>query len=471
VVFLGVRGVAGLLPVAPQSFLSAYAKICRLEYIKGEAPAVFLPALLTASSFASLASPAVLEGFAVFALLYVTGFIANALTDRELDLKYDSFKREIGEAAVYLGPRRMTAILALHLAAAFALTVHLAVSLRMPELFGLVALGVFLALAYSLPPFHLKVRGLAAHALALSLSAFAVPFVFLYLVSARTLDFHGASICAAFTLTHYGLTYTNQAYDFDEDLKEGVRTPPVRLGLQRALKASAAMVAVGLPALSFALVSLAASRDGVASAFGAGGLWAFALGGTALLWLGYSVPLRGLARTLSIVREHDVEAEAVPELRRAVDYARFHASGILGVAAFALLLFGTTIQGQVVLENDAAEGLQLTASAPSVDLAAPQGPNADFTFSVAYGGSRAVATGTAFVRVEAREAGNEQAYDSVLVPVASRLSPGGSTQIELRDVPLRLGGAGCTVTATLLVDGDRDGAALRVADTQTFDFP
>ena len=457
--------------MAPQSFLSAYAKICRLEYIKGEAPAVFLPALLTASSLGALVSPAVLEGFAVFALLYVTGFIANALADRELDLKYDSFKHEIGQAAAYLGPRRMTAILAGHLAAAFALTVHLAITLQMPALFGLVALGVFLALAYSLPPFHLKVKGLAAHAAALSLSAFAVPFLFLYLVSARTIDLHGASICAAFTLTHYGLSYVNQAYDFDEDLKEGVRTPPVRLGLGRALKASAAMVAVGLPALSFSLVSLAASRDGVASAFGALGLWAFAIGGTTLLWLGYSVPLRGLARTLTIAGAHEVESEAVPEIRRAVDYARFHASGILGLAAFALLLLGTTISGQVVLENDAAEGLHLAALAPSVDLSAPAGPNADFSFSVAYDGVRAVASGTAFVRIEARDAGREQAYYSVLVPLGARLSPGASAQFDVRDVPLHLAGGGCTVTATLLIDGNRDGEALRTADLQVFPFP
>jgi 4-hydroxybenzoate polyprenyltransferase len=471
VVFLGERRVAGRLPVVPHSFLSAYAKICRLEYIKGEAPAVFLPALLTASSLPTLASPAVLEGFAVFALLYVTGFIANALTDRDLDLKYDSFKHEIGEATAFLGPRLMTAILTAHLVAAFALTVHLAVTLQMPVLFALVALGVFLALAYSLPPFHLKVRGLAAHAVALSLSAFAVPFVFLYLVSARTLDVHGASICAAFTLTHYGLTYTNQAYDFDEDLKEGVRTPPVRLGLRRALRASAAMVVLGLAALSFSLVSLAASRDGIASAFGPSGLWAFAVGGTVVLWSGYSVPLRGLARTLSIVRGYAVESEAVPEIRRAVDYARFHASGILGLGAVALVLFATTMQGEVVLENDAAEGMHLTAGAPAVDLSGPAGPNADFALSVVYSGGRAVAAGTAFVRVEARDAGPDPPYYSVTLPVTPRLSPGASAQVEVRDVPLHLSGAGCTVTVTLLFDGDRDGTGLRAGDSEAFRFP
>lgn len=455
----------------PNSFLSAYAKVCRLEYIKGEAPAVFVPALLTASTLQALASPPVLEGFAVFALLYVTGFIANAMSDRDLDLKYDSFKHEIGEAAAYLGPRRMTAVLAVHLALAFGLTVHLAVTLHMPQLFALVALGVFFAMAYSLPPFHLKVRGLAAHALSLSLSAFAVPFLFLYLVSARSLDFAGASVCAAFTLTHYGLSYTNQAYDFDEDLKEGVRTPPVRLGLHRSLKASALMVAVGLGALSFSLVSVAASREGVALAWGSAGLWTFAVAGTVTLWLGYSVPLRGIARSLAVAASHEVESEAVPEIRRHVNYARFHASGILGIVAFAVLLMGTTIQGQVVLEGDAAEGLHLNGAATWVDLAAPSGPHADFAFTVDYGGTRAVAAGTAFLRVEAREVGREQPYFYTLVPVPGRLAPGAWAPVAIEGVPLHLSGSGTIVSATLVVDGNRDGAALRTVDQRVFAFP
>lgn len=457
--------------MADHTFFWAYGKICRLEYIRGEAPAVFIPALLTASTFQALTATAVIEGIAVFALLYVTGFIVNALTDRELDLKYDSFKREIGEATGLLGERKVKAILVAHLAAALAITIHLAVTLRAPALLALVSLGIFLALAYSLPPFHLKVRGVAAHAFALALSAFAIPFLFLYHVASGGIDAYGWMVCGAFTLTHYGLTYTNQAYDFDEDLKEGVRTPPVRLGLKRALAASAAMVALGLPLLTFSLVTLALSRDSVAAAWGSLGAAAFALGTGVLLWLGYSVPLRGLSRMIAIAKDEAVESDAVPKIRREVDYAKFHAAGIASLAVFGLLLFGATFQAQVLVENDAAESLHFGAVGSSFDAAAPGGPNADFTVEVRYDGARALPLGVLLLRVDAREAGAASAYFEDQHIVGASLRSGEAATVLVHNVPVHLLGGGSIVTLTLVVDGDRDGLNLREADAWQKAYP
>ncbi len=452
--------------MAGHSALWAYSKICRLEYIRGEAPAVFVPALLTASSFEALTSAAVIEGIAVFALLYVTGFMVNALTDRELDLKYDSFKREIGQATEQLGERKVRVILVAHLVAAMALAVHLSLTLQEPLLFGLVALGVFLALAYSLPPLHLKVRGVAAHAVALALSAFAIPFVFLYIVAAGRMDSVGWAICVAFTLTHYGLTYTNQAYDFDEDQREGVLTPPVRLGLKRSLWASAAMVGVGLPLLTFAVISLALSRDTVAAAWGPAGAVAIAVGGSFLLWLGYSVPLRGLSRMITIARSEEVEADAVPRIRATVNYASFHASGIASLAVFGLLIFGATFQAHVVLEAAGADDLHFVGSpAYTVDPGQGAGAQADFALVLQNAGGRALPGAMVFIEVVAQDVGSPIAYFHERIPVLEALAAGATHTLSIAHVPVHNSGPGCTVSFHLLFDADRDGLALRGGDT------
>jgi 4-hydroxybenzoate polyprenyltransferase len=458
--------------VADHSALWAYSKICRLEYIRGEAPAVFIPALLTASSFEALTSAAVIEGIAVFALLYVTGFMVNALTDRELDLKYDSFKREIGQATEQLGERKVRLILVGHLAAAMGLALHLALFLHQPALFGLVALGVFLALAYSLPPLHLKVRGVAAHAFALALPAFAIPFVFLYIVAAGRMDAIGWAICGAFTLTHYGLTYTNQAYDFDEDQREGVLTPPVRLGLKRSLRASAAMVGVGLPLLAFTVISLALSRDTVAAAWGPPGALGIAVGGSFLLWLGYSVPLRGLSRMITIARSEEVEADAVPRIRASVDYASFHASGIASLAVFGLLIFGATFQAHVVLEAAGASEVHFVGPPLyTVDGAPTGGATADFTLVLHNAGGRALPGSMVFVEVVAQEVGSSTAYFHTRVPLLSAIGAGATPTISIVRVPVHLAGPGCTVSFHLLFDADRDGLSLKSGESSQARLP
>lgn len=452
--------------MSQQSFFGAYAKICRLEYIRGEAPAVFIPALITATSFQALTALAVLEAIAVFALLYVTGFMVNALTDRELDLKYDSFKHEIGEATNFLGPAKVKALLVLHIVAASLLALHLSLTLGAPWLFGLVMLGVFLSLAYSLPPLHLKVRGVAAHAVALALSAFAIPFLFLYYVAAGTLDASAWAICAAFTLTHYGLTYTNQAYDFDEDLKEGVLTPPVRLGLRRSLRISAAMVAVGLPLMAFSLISLALSRESLTAVAGPGARLALALVGSALLAAGYSVPLRGLARMIRLADAEPVESDAVPKIRAQVNYSKFHASGIASMAVFGLLLFAATLQASVMIETAAAESVRIDGVDASFDRTAPGGPHADLTVALRNLGDGSLPAGFAWLHVEARESEGGAPYFETTVPIAPRLVAGSTAAVSVENVPIHLVAGGCTVTVRLLIDGNHDGAALVQVDSK-----
>ncbi len=453
--------------MAAHSSLWAYAKVCRLEYLRGEAPAVLIPALITTTSLRALFSPAVLEAVAVFAVLYLSGFIVNALADRDLDVKYDTFKRQIGEATARLGAKRVRVLLGAHLVIALSLAAHLSIAMAAPELFGLAAVGTFLAMAYSLPPLHLKVRGVAAHAVALSLSAFAIPFLFLYRVAAGEIDAIGLGICAAFTLTHYGLTYTNQAYDFDLDLREGVKTPPVRLGLRRSLAASAAMVAVGLPALTFGLVFLALSRPIVAAAWGTPGAFAIALGTPALLWAGYAVPLRGLAKMRAAVREAPSESEAVPRMRTVVNYANFHAAGIAAMAAFGLLFFAATVQASVVLDNQAVESLEFSG-----EPTAGPGPFTHtlvFTLHIHNGGARPLPPWAVQVVVNASEPGGVS-HTRVHIWMTP-LPPGATVEISGYVFPTPAQFSGVRLDFTLRIDSNRDGLDYRQVDAASLTVP
>lgn len=449
-----------------KSFLWAYGKICRLEYITGEAPAVFIPALLVLTSFEALLSLALVEAIAVFAILYVTGFMVNALTDRELDLKYDSFKHEIGEATTRLGDGTVKVLLGLHIALAFGITLHLAVTVGAPWLVLLVAAGVLLALAYSLDPFHLKVRGLAAHAFSLALPGFAIPFLFLYFVAARTIDAHALMICGSFTLTHYGLTYINQAYDFDEDVKERVLTPPVRLGLERSLNASFGMVAVGLPMMTFSLVSLGLERAPFVAVAGPAGSAAFALGGSGLLAAGYSVPLRGILRMRQITRAAEDEAAAVPEFRRSVKYSSFHAAGIAAFALFALMLFAVTVSSSAVLDGEAVEALAVGAHADA-DRLSPLGPTAGVVVDVENRGSLSLPAGVVLVRVEAVDAASGVVYWTSTSPLGHAVAGGDSATATVSDVPLRPGNGSTEIRVFVLVDADGDQLGLKAAAQTT----
>ena len=455
--------------MAAHSTLSAYAKVCRLEYLRGEAPAVLIPALITTSSVQALLSPTVIEAVAVFAVLYLSGFIVNALADRDLDVKYDSFKREIGEATARLGAKRVRALLAAHLVVALALALHLSMVMRAPELFALAAAGTFLAMAYSLPPLHLKVRGVAAHAVALSLSAFAIPFLFLYRVAAGGVDPLGWGICAAFTLTHYGLTYTNQAYDYDLDLKEGVKTPPVRIGLKRSLYASVAMVGVGLPALALGVTALALSRPTIAAAWGTAGAIAIGVGTPALLWVGYRVPLRGLRRMIAAVREAPSEVEAVPRMREAVSYANFHAAGVGALAVFGLLLFAATVQSSAVLDDQAVASLTFVGE-PTVEPR-PLGGGVDVTLYIHNGGERTLPAWAVEIWITVSEAGSSGPAYMVKTYWVTPISPGETVTLVAPGLFAQPHGSPLMIDCTLRVDSNRDNLDLRVVDQVSATVP
>jgi 4-hydroxybenzoate polyprenyltransferase len=387
---------------------------------------------------------------AVFCLLYVTGFLINAITDREADLKYSTFKRRIGEAAARLGNRRIYGLIAFHLAAGLAITVELSRRLGNPWLVALVCAGVFLGLAYSAPPFSLKTRGVVAHALSLSLSAFTVPFLFLYVAARGTVDLAGVLVVGTFTVVGYALEYTNQAYDFTEDLEAGMATPAVRLGLIQSLKLSVVAFVVALPLLAFSLAYLALSRP--ALSYGLGEAWRplVVAGAVVAVLAGYAVALRGLARILRAAREEGADSQVLVErVRKECNYSLWQSAGVTGLFAFALAVF--------LLSASAASDLRTTSlAAYDLEGTAQSSPGPLGSFSVqgtvqADAQSPLPEGGTVVVEWDGPSGTRRLAEAPIGLPQS-----GDTTQFHLSGL-LPAPGAG-DLRVALLVDSDFDGS-------------
>lgn len=430
-----------------------------MEYLKGELPAVLIPALLACVTLGDLLALEVLLSIAVFALLYVTGFLINAVTDREVDLKYGSFKRGIGQATGRMGDRKILLLVAAHVVAGLALTVELARRLGNPWLVPLVGAGVFLGLAYSAPPFSLKTRGVAAHALSLSLSAFTVPFLFLYVVARGTVDLPGLIVVGAFSVVGYSLEYANQAYDFTEDLEAGLATPVVRLGLVRSLKLSVVAFTVALPVLAFSLAYLALSRPALSLTLGDAARPAVVVGAVAAVLAGYAISLRGLARILRAAREDATDTGALVErVRKECNYSLWQSSGVTGLFAFALAVFLISASAASDLRENSLAAFDLDGQASATS--GPLGP-LSVQGELRAGDAEGLLPDSGTVVVEWSVYGESHRIGQTAVSLPP---PGSSLPFEVGGISPPAGVGDMRVA--LLVDSDFDGEAdLEVASS------
>jgi 4-hydroxybenzoate polyprenyltransferase len=440
------------------TFVVAMARICRAEYIKGELPAVFIPALLCATSFGTLISWNVIESILIFSVLYVTGFMINSVADREIDLRYNTFKRQIGSAAGELGERKVLAMIAVQVAIGLALTIDLAVRLGNLWLVPLALGGLFLGLAYSARPFSFKTRGVVPHAVSLSLSAFTVPFLFLYIAARGSLDFPGVLLVGSFTVAAYSLEYVNQAYDFTEDLRAGVATPAVRMGLRRSLRFAFAVCAVSLPLLAFSLAYFALSRPTVVLAAGDAARPLIALGAVAAVVAGYFIPLRGMARIASAAKEADADSEeVVATVHRECNYSLWQASGVTGLASFALAVFFVSSSMTVALAGEAEAGFRFDGSTAAEGSLSAGIPFAEVDGNVLGLEEAPRIPSAALVRLEIYANSEPVPYRVAILPVTLP-EAGASSPFHFGPVPLRIG-ALSTAHLTLLVDATLSGSA------------
>jgi 4-hydroxybenzoate polyprenyltransferase len=213
-------------------YLLYMLRIRRVEFRVAEIPILLIPILLLLRDTAVLKTFYFWEGIFVFFLLFAFGDMINCLADRDLDAVY---KPHLSEAVYGLGVGFVTFQVVATAAFALILSVHLAWRLNRWLLVPLVAIGLVLGAAYSVPPIRLKGRGLA-QLVCLWLIIFVGP---MWLVSMLIGDWPSAQLlvfAAAYGGLQMGVILVNTAEDYPEDLEANIRTTIVSLGLHRGIE-------------------------------------------------------------------------------------------------------------------------------------------------------------------------------------------------------------------------------------------
>src|SRR3954469_24817190 len=128
-------------------------RIRRVEFRIAEIPILAIPILLTIRDTSVLHTFYFWEGVFIFFLLFAFGDMINCLADRDLDAVY---KPHLSEAVYGLGVRFVTFQVSATAALALALSAHLSWLTGRWQLCVLVAVGLALGAAYSVPPVRLK---------------------------------------------------------------------------------------------------------------------------------------------------------------------------------------------------------------------------------------------------------------------------------------------------------------------------
>jgi 4-hydroxybenzoate polyprenyltransferase len=318
----------------------------------GEVPAIFTVLFLGSASLSRFTELPVVEALLAFLLLYLSGFIINALADKEIDKKYDTFKTSIPKSVDTLGEKTILAMIFIHVGVAIALAVHISVLMSSIWPITLVLIGAFFGLGYSVKPFHFKVRGVW-HAIALGSSAFFLPFIFLMFVVAEGITIPLFLFIIGFCFIHYGMEFGNQAIDYVEDKASDVKTPPVRWGMIPSIQIALFCVVIGIVIEASSLYFILLSKGSFTFIHPFLTTEVVYVGLLAIIAAGYYIPAKGLWRMLITLKESDTVEEGMPTLKKICNYAKWQASGILGVAVVSAIMFlGVVFGPPAILSPD-----------------------------------------------------------------------------------------------------------------------
>ena len=347
--------------------IKAYSTISRFEYLPGVAPGIFVPIFIGAATLSVVFSMVFIEAVLVFVLLYFSGFVINSLVDRDMDSRYNTFKGNIADSVNLLGTGTVKGILGVQVGLALLISLHISYVLQNPLILVLVALGALFGLGYSIKPFHFKVKGIW-HAIALASSAFFIPLLFLYLVIAETVEILDVLVILGVTIAHYSMEMGNQAADHLEDSEEGLLTPTVRLGLDKALRASIFWTTAGM-VFTILIIGIMYMTSGFSETVGLGTGTAavpamvFVIAIMAvIIVMGYYVPLKGLKDLYGYSITDIPLAEQVAKIKDRIEYAKWQAYGIVGVVVALAVLFGASLQAPVMHQNDLINDIDETTA-------------------------------------------------------------------------------------------------------------
>lgn len=319
--------------------LAAYLKVCRYEYFPAEIIALFIPFFLSANSFNLILKPLVLEGALTFIILYLSGFLINAWTDREVDAKYQTFKSSIAWGVRYLGEKKLKIIIMVHILISLLLGLHISYIMRSFFPIIIILVGIFFAFGYSIQPFSFKTRGVFFHIISLSLCCFFIPMIFFFYVVNGGLTWDFLVFAGGFSMVHYALEIGNQIQDYEEDLTEDLKTPVVRIGLKKSLGLSMVFFIIGLPTMAI-ILSYWFHMKGTLGQISPipDTIFTIAFISTILMF-GYYITFRGLFRMyMESMKEGSLQI-IMKNVRSHINYARWQISGIAGLFSISLIYF------------------------------------------------------------------------------------------------------------------------------------
>ncbi|MFL6254533.1 MAG: UbiA family prenyltransferase [Pyrinomonadaceae bacterium] len=285
-------------------FLLYMLRIRRVEFRIAEIPILAIPVLLLIRDAAPVKTFAFWEGIFIFFLLFAFGDMVNCLADRDLDAVY---KPHLSEAVYGLGVRFVTFQVSATAALALVLSAHLSWLTGRWLLFALVAIGLALGAAYSVPPVRLKGRGFA-QLVCLWLIIFVGPMLFVGLLVDSYPPPTLLILAASYGTLQMGVILINTAEDYPEDLAAGVRTTVVATGLRAGVSLALMLATAGSVGLLVTLTMLFRQRH-------AGWHWIAALLPAACACVYVSGSIWSLRRAI-------VRADLAEQIRTVKDVAR-----------------------------------------------------------------------------------------------------------------------------------------------------
>ena len=313
--------------------IKAYSTVCRMEYIPLQAPGVFVPLFIAATSLQDLLSLHVVEALVIFTLIVFSGFIINALAYVETDKKYKSY---ISDAVGVLGEKTLIKLIVIHVGLALLLTLHLSIVYNNYWLIFWVSIATFFGLAYSVKPFHFKVRG----PLQFSLMIFSIIMVSLiYYVIGGTPSMPVLFVFLSFLIATHGIELVNQVQDYLDDKEAGLKSPAVRWGVTPTLIASLIIAFIGIALGIIGFYFLYSSLPNL-EIFGIIITFQFLFIVTLfVIIITYYFPLKGIWKFLKLsLRDISIE-DKITLIRKQLNYPIWQLTGILGVTFISTLFF------------------------------------------------------------------------------------------------------------------------------------
>ena len=334
--------VAGSTTPAKPTVLWALARIFRFEYLRATFPGLAMPFFLCARSPEDILHRAPIEGLLVIAFVIFSCLGINAIVDREIDEQHVTEKSLIARAVGTAGLARIWTIIAVMNVLAVILTVDLCLHFQSFVPAALVLTQAFFAYGYSLPPFKFKLRGVAAHAISLSLAVCFIPFLLAGYVFLGSLPATLVWFMLGFSVVQYGYEYANQALDYLEDSAAGLRTPAVRLGILRSMQASLVVPLIGMAILFAAFVAMYFERSAESDpARSAPEVLLASSVSMIILIIGIYLPISRTWQMLQLSRTMPPEA-CVPRFPDICHYPHWQASSVAGISAASAAFFVIT---------------------------------------------------------------------------------------------------------------------------------